>query len=62
MFFTWSSCVFVLLAACLRGLLFSREEMEEEWIWGKGEIKGELGEVEGGKTCWDVLYERRIHF
>lgn len=34
----------------LRSLLFSQEEMEEEWMWGKGVVWGELGGVGGEET------------
>lgn len=42
-------------------LLFSEEEVEEEWIWKK-ERRWREGWEEWRDSDWDVLNERRISF
>lgn len=43
-----------------RDPLFSEEELDEEWIWGR---KGASRRSRGSRNCdWDVLHERRIYF
>lgn len=53
--FVLSHCVLFcpILLSYLGSLLFSEEDMEEQWVWGREK-------VEGGETAQDALYERRL--
>lgn len=48
----------------LGGLHFSEEveEMEEEWIWSRGEMGASWKEWREGKPWLGFLYKRRIYF
>lgn len=45
----------------LGGLFFSAEDMGEG-LWEREKARKELGGLEGGKNCQDMLYERIIYF
>lgn len=35
--------------------------MEEQWLWGRGEMGVSGKREERGNCIWDVLYDRRIN-
>lgn len=44
----------------LGDLFFSEEEMEEEWIWERGDMGGALRSEGRGNSNPDAIYKRRI--
>lgn len=57
---SFCTLLFCVQLVSLGELLFPWKEMEEEWIWWRGEVRGcgRIGRT--GNCSWDALCERRI--
>lgn len=62
--FALSSCILFcpIWLSSLRGLLFSKEEEEGEWILGRGKVEGSWHKRRVGKLVWKYCGGWRIYF